>query len=299
MARLVRSRGKRGFTLIELLVVIAIIAILIGMLLPAIQKVRDSANKAASSNNLKQMTLASINYADQNQQSLPGCYVDTRNGSLTTGVVGSIFYVILPQMDNQPLYNKGMTAGTTQYQSSIMATGVVYPLKPLQGPGDPTLSPAKDYTSYVANGFVFGANVPLSSLGPIQFPAALTDGPSQTIGFLEAYSGGTTGPARLWHQYNTNSGVNWINSGTAMTGTYNATPTAGQVTIFQANPKASGNAANALQAQSFLSSGINVSLMDGSVRLVTTSISTTTWLAANTASSQTATAAADVLGSDW
>src|SRR5262249_23536212 len=97
------SLGRwRGFTLIELLVVIAIIATLIGLLRPAVQKVREAAARMKCSNNLKQISLATINCADTFNGNLPphmGTYPG-RSDRNTDGIgYGSFFFHILPYIE--------------------------------------------------------------------------------------------------------------------------------------------------------------------------------------------------------
>ncbi len=123
-----RTRA-RGFTLIELLVVIAIIAILIGLLLPAVQKVREAAARSQSQNNLKQLALGFHGLADVSGGCLPPVYIEEwvnpAAGHMYSGpfygTTGTGFFYVLPHIEQDALY-KSSTAQSGRPDDVLAAT---------------------------------------------------------------------------------------------------------------------------------------------------------------------------------
>jgi prepilin-type N-terminal cleavage/methylation domain-containing protein len=301
-------RRWRGFTLIELLVVIAIIAILIGLLLPAVQKVREAAARTQCQNNLKQITLATINCSDSNAGLLPpgiGLYT-TRNTQPNNGY-GSVFFFILPYMEQSALYqssftgSEGRNGGFSAYDAWTLQNSPGATLKNYICPSDPTqtLGWATAKTSYAYNANVFGASFAGGwGQGSSKYPASIVDGTSNTIFFTEkevCSYGGQTG-------WSPDSGFNcWSDWGPAISSVESGSQPTGAASLPLFQPKlgcantgqGNGGCGDGNKANSPHTAGINTALGDGSVRYVGQGISGNTWWSALTP------AGGEVLGSDW
>lgn len=155
---------RRGLTLLEALVVIAILAILIGLLLPAIQRVRSAAVLVRCQNNLRQLALATHHYASTNDSHLPV------NDDPPRGRSPAVFYALLHYVEQGAFVQR-------PYE----------PLRPIKlylDPADPTynVGSSDNYpvSSYAANAVVFVGEPTLTS--------TFTDGTSNTILFAEHYA---------------------------------------------------------------------------------------------------------------
>lgn len=200
-------RARSGFTLIELLVVISIIAVLIGLLLPAVQKVREASARATSLNNIRQIGLAFNNY-ESSKQHLPGL-AEPSSTTPGTGVFNqSVLYQLLPYLEQENIFKAG-ALNQTEYNKASKN-----PIKILLSPADDSAPGGINIdsgnfgaTNYAANMAVFGKwNMKPSNMSTylkfVTYNAqrrlggnSFVDGTSNTIAFSEkradCNSGGT------------------------------------------------------------------------------------------------------------
>ncbi len=207
-------RVRNGFTLIELLVVIAIIAVLVGLLLPAVHKVREAANRAQCQNNLRQISLGISNAAGTYNNELPPAI--GRYPSATppgAGAVGNPFIWLLPFVEQQNLFTQmgypAAAANPNEPMGGIWPPGTAGPystgcpsvIKIYQCPSDATLKEGStlatqgSFASYGANTLVFGTtSITRQTAGTVasttwrgntHIPTDIPDGMSNTIFWTE------------------------------------------------------------------------------------------------------------------
>ncbi|AWM36883.1 putative major pilin subunit [Gemmata obscuriglobus] len=269
-------RSRRGFTLIELLVVIAIIAILIGLLLPAVQKVRAAAARIQSANNLKQISLALHSYQDTVNH-LPD--VDGNIGGTSGRTITSVHTFLLPYIEQGSVLTlaeqNGLWGPAPNSASSKKIKTYLSPRDP-SNPGDFLNENGNDWAhcNYGYNEAVF--TDPYVAWNPRLTLQRISDGTSNTVAFGEQYAL-CNGNHRVWG-YPAIVNQSWtpnfippdISGGAPVNWTPPAAPPQAVPTVANCNPS---------NVQAMDAGGCLVGMFDGSVRTVSTSISGTTWFA--------------------
>jgi len=268
-------RPKAGFTLIELLVVIAIIAILIGLLLPAVQKVREAAARSTCQNNLSQQAKAIHNYASANQDRLPPMF-DRANGSPAYWM--PFFFSIYPYMEQTAIVSRAQ--GTDAWGNSNHNAIV----KSLICPADSSTNAGIASTG--ANGWFAGSYAPIhlvfgSSYTYDSGKGAYITRSKYTIGNIPDGSGNTVGIVERFGQL---TAYGWSNAtvypmDTAYWGWNSQGSVYGPWGAY--TPQVSARPSGSNPAHPYYPNSAHptcqVMMMDGAIRSVSGSVNGTSW----------------------